>query len=391
MIRGRLKQTLLFLCVALNAIPLASAARQPYQPALPEVIAAQQAKAHDARKLLWHRRYADAQELFQGFVEAWPDDMFGHFAFMGLYQLQNFENFDDRFNRQYLEWHDEGRRRAIRILKNNKSDAWNLFLAGGALSLSAFYRMGEDQMIRGLRDAVMGIHALEKAIKKDPEFIDPLFGIGIYEYWRSVFTKRWRFLPFFPDRRERGIAHLKRVAEEGAYSRDLARGALAWIYFNERQYEESLKLNGELYRRYPKNLIIQALQGHVLSALKRYDEGLRLYRKILAVDSKISTMHFYLAKTNFMKLFDQLKRLRKEKGEDAQLPPSRYAVVIQSVEKFLEAPPNKRWEGRAYQLWGETLFIQGNDREAEEKFRMALDRHGELQHARRRLSQIKSK
>ncbi len=192
----------------------------------------QQKNAEQIQTLLFKRRYGEVHQLITQYLQKWPDDLIGYFGMMMLYQLQNFENFDYRFDSQFLRWHEKGRSLAVKVVNEGRSDPWQLFVASGALGISGMYRLNKRQTMRALRDGSMAINALKKAIKKDPEWIDPLYGTGMYDYWRSVFTNRLKFLPFFPDKRAVGIENVEKVVRNGTFTKELAQGSIAYMYYN---------------------------------------------------------------------------------------------------------------------------------------------------------------
>lgn len=394
MIRSHIKILTLLFCGAFFVLSSNLWAEKTREEGAPlSLIEIQKEKAVLARELLFHRKYDEAEELFQTFIKEWSDQLIGYFGMMILYQVQNLENFDERFDGPYSQWHDKGRKRAIKILYNPKSDPWELFLAGGTLAISGFYKAHAGKMIRGLRDGIMGIHAMEKALDRDPDWIDPYLGLGLYDYWRTVFTQKFRFIPFFPDRREEGMEKLKRTIKEGNFSKDLARGALAWSYLYEKKYKEAQPLCEELLEKYPENLIIQLLHGHVLSKSGQFSKALEKYRHVLATDPEITKVYFYVARNYFEEVEARKKEAEKGKKRRAKGPipeeqksfKGGYGEAILWLEKFLETEPNKTWKGLAYNLWGEVLYQQGRYEEAQDKFQIALKYDYSLYNPKRRL------
>lgn len=243
----------------------------------------------------------------------------------------------------------------------------------------------------------MGIRSLKKAIKGDPGWVDPYFGLGVYEYWRSVYTQRLRFIPFFPDRRQEGVDKLKRVIQEGRFTNDLARGALAWIYYNEEQYKKAEALCFPLRKKYPGNLVLRTLKAHILTAKRQFDPALREYQKILAVDPQMTKVNFYIAKI----YYEKGKGPKKREGEKKKTWKAKralpkvagvnrsYAAAIPWLERFLATEQKKKWKGQAYDLWGELLYQQGQFEEAQRKFKLALKNDYSLYNPKRRLKSLK--
>jgi tetratricopeptide (TPR) repeat protein len=285
----------------------------------------QQAAAREVQDLLFHRRYEQARLKVADFIQRWPEDITGYFGMMILFQLKNFENFDHRFDEQYLLWHKRGRKRAVKILKDARADPWHLFIASGTLAVSGLYRINQRQTLRAIRDGAMAINAMKNTLEKDPNWVDPRYGLAMYDYWRSVFTNRWTFLPFFPDRREKGIRNIKKVVEEGTFSKELAQGSLAYMYYNEEKYEDALKFTQPLVKKYPSNIILRLLQGHILAKLRRYDQALRHYRWVQKTDPAMTKVNFYVARLYFEAAKVRQEALKKQSTKEP--------IVVKDYEK----------------------------------------------------------
>lgn len=353
----------------------------------------QQDAVREVQDLLFQRRYESAELKMAQFIQRWPDDIVGDFGMMILYQTQNFENFYHRFDKQYRRWHEKGRKKAIRILKDSRSDPWHLFIASGVLSVSGLYRLNQDQTFGALRDGSMAVNAMKKALKKDPTWLDPLFGLGMYDYWRSVFTKRWKFLPFFPDRRERGIKNVKKATTEGTFVNELARSSLAYIYYTEEKYEKALKINGALVKKYPNNVIIHLLQGHILAGLKKYEKALKNYHWVQKTDPQLTKVNFYIARLYFEKAKERQKALKKKHKTKRLIFVEDFEKVLPWIERYLqsESGASDRWKAVAYSLWGEALYQLRAWDDAKAKFKLALRNDYSLYLPKKRLKMINRK
>lgn len=250
--------------------------------------------AVQGRNLLLERNYAQAEKILTKMTEDYPDEPIGFFGLMTLYQVHNLENFDYRFDASYRRWDEPGRRLALQVLQKADGDAWSLLLAGGILGASGFYQAHNHHWLKGLRDGSMGFHALKKAYQRDPQLVDALLGIGLYDYWRSYFTRRLVFLPFFPDRRDRARETLALAQQQGIFVGPLAKIASAFIASVENKYQESLDAVGDLMRPYPQNIILKMLRGANLLQLKKYDESIKEFEQILALDPQITKAYLYL-------------------------------------------------------------------------------------------------
>ncbi|MDO8644107.1 MAG: tetratricopeptide repeat protein [bacterium] len=220
------------------------------------------------RELLLQRNYPKAEKLFREVVTHHPDSLLGPFAMMCLYQIQNLENFDLRFESFYEPWQKKGRQLALKISDDEKATDWDLFLAGATLGISGLDKAHRARWLGGIKDGLLAIRLLKKALRKNPNFADASLGIGLYDYWRSVFTKRHWFLPFFRDRRQAGLLAIRRAEAEGEFTPVLAKVALAFIAVEEKKEAEAQKTLKTLLKKYPKNVVLKNLSKKLSSQKK---------------------------------------------------------------------------------------------------------------------------
>lgn len=224
------------------------------------------------RDLLLHRKYAEAREYLQGIVHDYPEELLGYFGLMALYQIRNLDNFDFRFDADYRPWEEKGRPMAIKVAKNlENAEPWDLLVAGGTLGIAGFYRAHNTKWLAALRDGSLGFHTIERAYRKDPKLTEALLGVGLYDYWRSYFTRKLLFLPFFADHRREGREELERAARESRFASVLAEIAIAFIDFQEKSYPKVVATCDRLLKQYPQNTILRTLRRKAaIEALKDF-------------------------------------------------------------------------------------------------------------------------
>lgn len=258
-------------------------------------VAKQIEMAVKGRDLLLERKYDEAESFLKGLVHDWPDELLGTFGLMALDQVRNLDNFDFRFDPHYKTWEEKGREMALKIARApEEATAWDLLVAGGTLGISGFYRAHNTKWFAALRDASLGFHTFEKAYKKDPTLTDALLGVGLYNYWRTYFTRKLLFLPFFADRREEGKEKLTTAVKESRFSSVLAEISLAFIDFQEKKYEKVLAAVDRLLAKYPNNTILRTLKGESLLRLKRYREAVKEFEAVLSIDPKVTKSYLYM-------------------------------------------------------------------------------------------------
>ncbi len=250
--------------------------------------------AIQGRDFLLVRDYERAETFLKKIVSDHPDELLGYFGMMTLCQVRNLDNFDFRFDEKYLPWEEKGRKMALKIVRDADASPWDLLIAGGTLGVSGFYRAHNTKWFAGLWDGSTGVHAMERGFRKDPTLVEALLGSGLFDYWSSYFTRKLRFLPFFPDKRKEGRAKITRAMKEPHFSSVLAEISLAFIDLQEKRFEEVLKTTDRLLKLYPKNTILRMLRGEVLLRKKKYPESIQEFEKMLEIDPTITKSYLFI-------------------------------------------------------------------------------------------------
>lgn len=221
-----------------------------------------------ARELILSSHYEEAEVFLKKITQDWPEELVGYFGLMSLYQTRNLDHLNFRFDSDYKLWEKKGRKFAMAIAHDPHAEAWDLLLAGGTLGISGFHRARHSRWFAALRDSVLAFHAMEECLVKDPKRLDALLGIGLYHYWRSYWTRKLRFLPFFKDHRKQGKDELTCASQQSEFASVLAEISLAFIDFKEKHYQKVLDTTDLLLKRYPKNTILKTLRDKSLRFIK---------------------------------------------------------------------------------------------------------------------------
>jgi tetratricopeptide (TPR) repeat protein len=127
---------------------------------------------------------------------------------------------------------------------------------------------------------------LLRALELDPSLADAYLGIGIYNYFVDTLPGIVKFLSMFimlpSGSRTEGLQQLQLCAQKGELGRPEAKFYLAKDYSraNEKQYERSLRLFGELQQEFPHNPLWPMLIGSLNYRLGRPQRGEQIYREV---------------------------------------------------------------------------------------------------------------
>ncbi|MDO8643797.1 MAG: tetratricopeptide repeat protein [bacterium] len=261
----------------------------------PFSVSEQKKEAVRGRELLLKRDYSGAEKLFQKWIQEYPDSLLGPFGMMTLYQSKNIENFDTRFNKQFAAWSDQGKKKALGIYHDPAAEEWDRLVAGGTLGLTAFQSLQKGNWWESLNDGIIALRLFSRIAWENPDSGDAVLGIGLYRYWRSVYTRQLWFLPFFSDQRTEGIEQVRQAAQTGELTGPLAKMALAYIHMEQKEPAQASPLIRQLRDRYPQNMILKMLQGTLLFREKKFPEAEKEFQNVLRLDPSISKARLFLA------------------------------------------------------------------------------------------------
>ncbi len=306
-------------------------------------------EAREGQTLIMERRYKAAQDHFLKLSRRYPQSPLGSFGLMALYNAIMFENYDFSLETSFEQEANTNERILENLLKSDQTSSWDYFLCGASSGLRGFYLVRKDQALKALSQASLSKNCLEKALRKDPNFIDVNFGLGMYQYWRSVFTNQFKVLPFFKDQRAEGIEKIKTVAEKGVVANELAQSALMFIYLQEGKSREGLRLTQELLKKYPDNMIAKMHEGRFLLMQGKYPEALQIFQEIHDRYPKITVALYFEATT--------LHRMKK--NQEAQ----------KLLQEYLTTHPTPPWQAYTYYLLGHLALTEEKRKEAFQYFR----------------------
>jgi tetratricopeptide (TPR) repeat protein len=156
-------------------------------------------------------------------------------------------------------------------LKTNPKDVEALnFLAATAGLKASFEEAVERRHFAALRDGNEAVDKHREVIKLDPNYVDALITIGLYEYVVGSLPLPIKIIAGvggFRGSKKKGLAALERVAKEGRWSNDDAKSLLILLYTREKRITEALTLARELSAKYPRNYLYRLEVADALVSL----------------------------------------------------------------------------------------------------------------------------
>jgi tetratricopeptide (TPR) repeat protein len=188
--------------------------------------------------------------------------------------------------REVLEALGKAEQVAVERLRQNPRDQDALYWAGVGHVTQALYNLTlEKAGLKALREAKEARELHTELLRLNPEFVDAYLVVGTYDYivgslpW---YMKVLASLTGHRGNRERGLAQIQRVAQEGHWARADAQLYLAILLYREKRYPEALALYQELARSYPRNFVIPQQIARIHKAQNNWAAAARTYESLLA-------------------------------------------------------------------------------------------------------------
>jgi tetratricopeptide (TPR) repeat protein len=169
-------------------------------------------------------------------------------------------------------------------LAANPNDTKALYAKGISYALRANYRyLVRKAWLDALRDAGEARRAHNRVTEIDPSFVDARLLQGIYDYMVGSMPFSWRMLGAvagYHGDREKGLAAIKTVYEQGTDDRNGAAVMLCALYRRERKATQAVPLLTELIERFPRNYLMRLELVQMYGDLGEKDKALAIIEQV---------------------------------------------------------------------------------------------------------------
>lgn len=232
--------------------------------------------------------YQLAEERFDSLVNMAPRDPAGYFFKAALYHAQMID-YESRFREKEFNRNVKTAKKLARErIKRNNKDAWTYLLLGNTYGAKAVYDAKQGKWLSGLEEGLMAKSALKEALKRDPKLYDAYVGLGSYDYWASVMTKAFHWLPFIGDHREQGMAEMKLALDKSTFSSAAAASGLIWMYIREGSFDLAIDLAEKMQSEYPQGKSFLWPLAEAFYDKRDWNGALLRYRELL---ERLETEH----------------------------------------------------------------------------------------------------
>ncbi len=237
---------------------------------------------------LYNMKMDEANAIFDEIESRYPDHPIGPFlkALITWWQILPdlaVEDYDEEFERQMQEVID----RCERLIDEERYEFDAIFFKGAALGYRGRLLSNRGSWFRAARDGRGAMKYIFRIADRDASNADYIFGLGVYHYFAYMVPKKYPvvrpFMTFFPDGdRDRGLAELERVAEEGRFIRAEATYFLLQIYMvYEPDYRKAVEYIQRLRTQYPDNPFFHILEGIVHGQWGRWRTAQPIFEEVV--------------------------------------------------------------------------------------------------------------
>jgi tetratricopeptide (TPR) repeat protein len=224
-----------------------------------------------------------AVDEFKKLIELFPDHPMGYFYVSASLQtmMDDYRNYSysDEFNKYMDLTIEKGEARK----KRGNLTAHDCLYLGGAIGYRGINKALTGDWFGAFVDGLKGKGYLEKALELDPELYDVYYGLGTYQFWKSLKSRIFWWLPFVKDNRQMGIDMIKLAIEKGKYSSEDAKYALVRIYVENKEYQNAFGMIGKLGQSQPNKPFLLWFLGRAQFETKMYAGAINSYQILLEV------------------------------------------------------------------------------------------------------------
>jgi tetratricopeptide (TPR) repeat protein len=236
-----------------------------------------------ASEYIWLNQFDKAAEIAQGMIESEPANPVGFFMAGAIYQTISEKYRNDSFRDDIYEYLDSAIDLCDERKESDPDNADLYFIAGASYGYRGLHKAFHGAWWGAFRDGLRCSSNLKKALQLDSTFYDAYWGLGSYHYYKTLKSRDFLWLPFISDRREEGMAEIRKAIENGFLARKIAGQSFLRIYLFESRFADMVSLADSLDRVVPDDAytLLHYVEG--LVALDSLDEAEQRLRRLKLV------------------------------------------------------------------------------------------------------------
>ncbi len=222
-----------------------------------------------------------ALSTFQKVIDLYPNNIIGYFYKAASLQSKLIDSETDIGEKEYNQLINKAIQLGKNQIKDGDNDPCIYYYIGASYGYKGLYQAKRGKYIAGFLSAKETLNFMKEALKRNSTIYDAYLIIGSYKYWHGRFNKYFNWLPIIQDEREEGIQLIKFSMDKGTYCYWVAVHHLAWIEYDQKNYELAKDLFLKGLVKYPKSRFFLWGLGDTYFRLKAYTQAAQIYEDIL--------------------------------------------------------------------------------------------------------------
>jgi len=195
--------------------------------------------------------YSEAENIFFRLKKDYPRLPLGS-LYLAAAEIARSADFFEEMNSEKIEkYFEQSESVADSLYDDDDENIWNIYFKGLLAGYRAYYFALQGDYYGAFMHGYDSYSFFTKCLEQDTLFYEAYIAIGSFEYWMSAKTEFFSWIPFYDDNRQNGISLLETAWKKAPYNAHLAAYSLIWIYINEKDYSNAVKLAEEELKKYP--------------------------------------------------------------------------------------------------------------------------------------------
>ena len=268
------------------------------------------------------QNYSDAKTIFIKLDKEYPELPLGKIYNAACSIAESFD-YAEEYDTEFIEATlNEAKELIQQKLSRDKNNLWFIYFYALVEGYTSYFEALNRNWLTSLSKGLNSISSFEHCLDIDDKFYESYIAIGTFEYWKSRKTEFLMWIPFYDDDAEVGIENLRTAVKKASYNSYLAINSLIWIYIDQKDYKNAIKLGEGALEEFPNS---RYFKRGLARAFEEFDpnRSIELYQEILdSYPSDRKQNHI-----NFVKLNHKMAQQYAKLGESEK--------ALQLCEKIL--------------------------------------------------------
>ena len=236
-----------------------------------------------ANILLVNQQYEDASQIFRDIIIENPEDFRALYFLLAVYQSQilDYESYAVH-GEPFIAFADSVLREMKGMLKklSGKDSLDCLFYIANTYGGKGVVEAKTGNWFSAVKNARNSLHLLKFVKNIDITYYPTYLGIGVFNYYLS---KNMKWLPFFGDKREEGIAEIKMATNAPSPYNIAAKNSLCWILIEEGRYASADSVCKTVLNEFPENTVFIRIAACIALWTQNWEKTIIISKKLIAL------------------------------------------------------------------------------------------------------------